>query len=103
MNHSSYKVSFDRYVSVGDVAHVGNHTPTVAAVYKDFDGNFALPVGYDLVSHLKIFQLISMVFVSTLYSELERVQFILFISLIKSYIQNWLLSLLISLQILYSY
>ncbi|XP_042394059.1 uncharacterized protein LOC121984930 isoform X2 [Zingiber officinale] len=39
----------DGYVSVGDVAHVGNHPPTVAAVYKDFDGNFALPVGYDLV------------------------------------------------------
>nr|XP_009413254.1 PREDICTED: uncharacterized protein LOC103994598 isoform X1 [Musa acuminata subsp. malaccensis] len=39
----------DGYVSVGDIAHVGGHPPTVAAVYRDSDRNFALPVGYDLV------------------------------------------------------
>ncbi|KAJ6828337.1 uncharacterized protein M6B38_362940 [Iris pallida] len=39
----------DGYVSIGDVAHVGTHPPHVAAIYKDFAGSFALPVGYDLV------------------------------------------------------
>ncbi|KAL6906369.1 hypothetical protein ACP4OV_003970 [Aristida adscensionis] len=37
------------YVSVGDVAHVGTHLPHFAAVYKNINGNFALPLGYDLV------------------------------------------------------
>ncbi|KAE8055526.1 hypothetical protein FH972_012359 [Carpinus fangiana] len=39
----------DGYVSVGDIARVGNHAPTVAAVYRNIDRLFALPVGYDLV------------------------------------------------------
>ncbi|KAK9144775.1 hypothetical protein Sjap_004678 [Stephania japonica] len=39
----------DGYVSVGDIAHVGTHPPTVAALYHYADGSFALPVGYDLV------------------------------------------------------
>uniref|UniRef100_A0A1J3IIE4 Putative vacuolar protein sorting-associated protein 13A n=1 Tax=Noccaea caerulescens TaxID=107243 RepID=A0A1J3IIE4_NOCCA len=37
------------FVSVGDVAHVGTHPPTVAAVYNNADRVFALPLGYDLV------------------------------------------------------
>uniref|UniRef100_J3N503 PH domain-containing protein n=1 Tax=Oryza brachyantha TaxID=4533 RepID=J3N503_ORYBR len=37
------------YVSIGDVAHVGTHPPHVAALYKNVGGNFALPLGYDLV------------------------------------------------------
>ncbi|KAF8689392.1 hypothetical protein HU200_041935 [Digitaria exilis] len=37
------------YVSIGDVAHVGTHAPHCAAVYKKDNGNFALPLGYDLV------------------------------------------------------
>lgn len=37
------------YVSIGDIAHVGNHPPNVAAVYRNIDGLFSLPVGYDLV------------------------------------------------------
>lgn len=39
-----------RYVSIGDVAHVGIHPPHFAAIYKNVSGNFALPLGYDLVS-----------------------------------------------------
>ncbi|KAK3153327.1 hypothetical protein QOZ80_2BG0170820 [Eleusine coracana subsp. coracana] len=37
------------YVSIGDVAHGGTHPPHLATVYKNVDGNFALPIGYDLV------------------------------------------------------
>ncbi|CAD6212089.1 unnamed protein product [Miscanthus lutarioriparius] len=37
------------YVSIGDVAHVGTHPPHFASVYKNINGNFALPLGYDLV------------------------------------------------------
>ncbi|KAI4338425.1 hypothetical protein MLD38_023489 [Melastoma candidum] len=37
------------YVSIGDVARVGSHPPTCAAVYCYNDRHFALPVGYDLV------------------------------------------------------
>ncbi|WVZ57683.1 hypothetical protein U9M48_008037 [Paspalum notatum var. saurae] len=37
------------YVSIGDVAHVGTHPPHFAAVYKNMNGNFSLPLGYDLV------------------------------------------------------
>ncbi|XP_062205491.1 uncharacterized protein LOC133907454 isoform X2 [Phragmites australis] len=37
------------YVSIGDVAHVGTHPPHFAAVYRTVNGNFALPLGYDLV------------------------------------------------------
>ena len=43
-----------RYVSVGDIAHVGTHPPHVAAIYRDSNLNFALPIGYDLVSFLNI-------------------------------------------------
>ncbi|OMP08179.1 Vacuolar protein sorting-associated protein 62 [Corchorus olitorius] len=39
----------DGYVSIGDIAHVGSHPPNVAAVYRNIDKLFALPVGYDLV------------------------------------------------------
>lgn len=39
----------DGYISFGDIAHVGSHPPNVAAVYHNIDGQFALPVGYDLV------------------------------------------------------
>lgn len=39
----------DGYASVGDIAHVGIHPPHVAAIYRDSSGNFALPVGYDVV------------------------------------------------------
>lgn len=39
-----------RYVSIGDVAHVGIHPPHFAAIYKNVNGNFVLPLGYDLVS-----------------------------------------------------
>lgn len=38
-----------RYVSIGDIAHVGSHPPNVAAVYCNVDRLFAPPVGYDLV------------------------------------------------------
>ncbi|KAL4278350.1 hypothetical protein GQ457_03G021670 [Hibiscus cannabinus] len=38
-----------RYVSIGDIARVGSHPPSVAAVYRSIDKLFALPVGYDLV------------------------------------------------------
>lgn len=38
-----------RYVSIGDVAHLGSHPPNVAAIYRHTDGMFAPPVGYDLV------------------------------------------------------
>lgn len=44
-------VSF-RYVSIGDIARVGSHPPNVAAVYRNTDRLFALPVGYDLVRNL---------------------------------------------------
>jgi vacuolar protein sorting-associated protein 13A/C len=37
------------YVSIGDVAHASAYQPHLAAVYKNVDGNFALPIGYDLV------------------------------------------------------
>ncbi|KAL5724125.1 hypothetical protein ACHQM5_007426 [Ranunculus cassubicifolius] len=37
------------YVSVGDIARVGTHPPTVAALYRNIEGKFAFPVGYDLV------------------------------------------------------
>ncbi|XP_059641926.1 uncharacterized protein LOC132283907 [Cornus florida] len=37
------------YVSVGDIARVGSHPPNVAAVYRNSDKLFSLPVGYDLV------------------------------------------------------
>jgi len=37
------------YVSIGDVAHVGTYPPPLAAVYKNANGNFTLPLGYDLV------------------------------------------------------
>ncbi|KAK8614167.1 hypothetical protein V6N13_122539 [Hibiscus sabdariffa] len=37
------------YVSIGDIARVGSHPPNVAAVYRNIDNLFALPVGYDLV------------------------------------------------------
>ncbi|KAI6702353.1 hypothetical protein NL676_011489 [Syzygium grande] len=39
----------DGYVSVGDIARVGNHPPHCAAVYNNSDRLFALPIGYDLV------------------------------------------------------
>ncbi|KAK8691038.1 hypothetical protein V6N13_074559 [Hibiscus sabdariffa] len=39
----------DGYVSIGDIARVGSHPPSVAAVYRSIDKLFALPVGYDLV------------------------------------------------------
>ena len=42
-------ISFFRYVSVGDIAHIGSHPPNVASVYRNSDKLFALPVGYDLV------------------------------------------------------
>ncbi|CAK7356237.1 unnamed protein product [Dovyalis caffra] len=38
-----------RYISIGDIAHVGSHSPNVAAVYQNIDRLFALPLGYDLV------------------------------------------------------
>lgn len=41
-----------RYVSVGDIAHIGSHPPHVAAIYRDSNSYFALPIGYDLVSLL---------------------------------------------------
>ncbi|GAB4857735.1 hypothetical protein Ancab_015642 [Ancistrocladus abbreviatus] len=37
------------YVSIGDIAHIGNHPPNVAAVYRYSDQYFALPIGFDLV------------------------------------------------------
>ncbi|KAK2999891.1 hypothetical protein RJ639_022624 [Escallonia herrerae] len=40
---------FSRYVPIGDIARVGSHPPNVAAVYRNSDRLFALPVGYDLV------------------------------------------------------
>ncbi|KAF8032759.1 hypothetical protein BT93_D1608 [Corymbia citriodora subsp. variegata] len=39
----------DGYVSVGDIARVGNHPPNCAAVYSNSDRLFSLPIGYDLV------------------------------------------------------
>lgn len=36
-------------MSVGDIAHVGGHSPNVAAVYHYDDQMFALPIGFDLV------------------------------------------------------
>lgn len=41
-----------RYVSIGDIAHVGIHAPNVAAVYHNVDRSFVLPVGYDLVRNM---------------------------------------------------
>ncbi|KAL2901744.1 UDP-N-acetylglucosamine--peptide N-acetylglucosaminyltransferase [Bienertia sinuspersici] len=38
-----------KYISIGDIAHVGGHPPSVAAVYHYNDQMFALPVGFDLV------------------------------------------------------
>ncbi|KNA21084.1 hypothetical protein SOVF_046540 [Spinacia oleracea] len=37
------------YVSIGDIAHVGGHPPSVAAVYHYDDQMFTLPLGFDLV------------------------------------------------------
>ncbi|XP_077244890.1 pleckstrin homology (PH) domain-containing protein [Tasmannia lanceolata] len=42
-------ISPDGYISIGDVTRVGIHPPNVAAVYRNIDGLFATPVGYDLV------------------------------------------------------
>jgi vacuolar protein sorting-associated protein 13A/C len=39
----------DGYISIGDIAYVGSHPPSVAAVYQKNDRLFAIPVGYDLV------------------------------------------------------
>lgn len=39
----------DGFVSIGDIARVGSHPPNVAAVYRNVDRLFALPIGYDLV------------------------------------------------------
>jgi vacuolar protein sorting-associated protein 13A/C len=39
-----------RYVSVGDVAYVGKHPPTIVMTYKNGKGRFAEPTGFDLVS-----------------------------------------------------
>lgn len=39
-------------MSIGDIARVGSHPPNVAAVYRNIDRLFALPVGYDLVRNL---------------------------------------------------
>ncbi|KAF6135497.1 hypothetical protein GIB67_015350 [Kingdonia uniflora] len=39
----------DGYISVGDIARVGTHPPNVAALYRNINGQFTLPVGYDLV------------------------------------------------------
>ncbi|XWS38677.1 hypothetical protein CRYUN_Cryun19dG0151500 [Craigia yunnanensis] len=39
----------DGYVFIGDIARVGSHPPNVAAVYRNVDKLFALPLGYDLV------------------------------------------------------
>lgn len=39
-----------RYVSVGDIARVGTHPPNVAAIFHNGNGQFATPLGYDLVS-----------------------------------------------------
>lgn len=49
---SNHWITFCRYVSVGDVARVGTHPPHVAAIYRNSDRNFALPIGYDLVMML---------------------------------------------------
>lgn len=43
-----------RYVSIGDIAHIGSHPPNVAAVYRKVDRLFAPPVGYDLVRNLQL-------------------------------------------------
>lgn len=43
-----------RYVSVGDIAHVGIHPPHVAAIYRNSNLYFALPIGYDLVRFLNL-------------------------------------------------
>ena len=40
---------FFRYVSIGDIAHVGSHPPNAAAIYFNSNKLFAHPVGYDLV------------------------------------------------------
>ncbi|XP_021768084.1 uncharacterized protein LOC110732449 isoform X1 [Chenopodium quinoa] len=37
------------YLSIGDIAHVGGHPPSVATVYLYDDQLFALPLGFDLV------------------------------------------------------
>ncbi|KAL6543919.1 hypothetical protein OROGR_010416 [Orobanche gracilis] len=37
------------YISIGDIARCGSHPPTVAAIYRNSDKLFVLPVGYDLV------------------------------------------------------
>ncbi|PKA53298.1 hypothetical protein AXF42_Ash010028 [Apostasia shenzhenica] len=39
----------DGYISVGDVAHIGDHPPHVAAIYRESHESFSIPVGYDLV------------------------------------------------------
>ncbi|KAG8382460.1 hypothetical protein BUALT_Bualt05G0079500 [Buddleja alternifolia] len=39
----------DGYISIGDIARSGSHPPNVAAVYRNSDKLFAIPVGYDLV------------------------------------------------------
>ncbi|KAF2308991.1 hypothetical protein GH714_042439 [Hevea brasiliensis] len=36
------------YISIGDIARVGSHPPNVAALYRNSDRLFALPMGYDL-------------------------------------------------------
>lgn len=51
----------ERYISVGDIAHVGAHFPSVAAVYQNMQGRFALPIGYDLVSAPKLLLLIHVI------------------------------------------
>lgn len=38
-----------RYISIGDIAHLGSHPPNVAAIYRHVEGMFVPPVGYDLV------------------------------------------------------
>lgn len=43
-----------RYLSIGDIAYVGSHPPNVAAIYRNIDGLFAIPVGYDLVRNFNL-------------------------------------------------
>ncbi|XP_071692229.1 uncharacterized protein [Rutidosis leptorrhynchoides] len=39
----------DGYISIGDIARTGTHSPNVAVVYQNTYRHFAVPLGYDLV------------------------------------------------------
>lgn len=56
-------------MSIGDIAHVGGHPPSVAAVYHYDDQMFTLPLGFDLVRtvHMRSISLQNVIYLAISY------------------------------------